>query len=111
HRDPSVFAAPNRFDPKRWASLRPDPYQYVPFSAGPRLCLGMSFGLLELKLAVSRALRRFRFSVVPGAEVDGIIQLTLRARRGIPMTVHPQDRAFAAAPVRGNIHRMVDLPN
>jgi cytochrome P450 len=108
HRDPAVFPNPNRFEPSRWFTARPDPYQYIPFSAGPRLCLGYSFALLELKLTVARIVQRFRLGVVPGSQIDGVIQLTLRPRLGIPMIVHPQDRAFAAAPVTGNIHRMVD---
>ena len=109
HRDPGIFPGPNRFDPKRWLKARPDPYEYIPFSAGPRLCLGISFALLELKLTVARVMQRFRFTVVPDATIDGVIQLTLRPRQGIPMPVHTQDRAFAAAPVKGNIHGMVDL--
>jgi len=109
HRDPEVFPQPNRFDPSRWFTLRPDPYQYIPFSASPRLCLGYSFALLELKLTVTRVMQRFRMSVVPGARIDGVIRLTLRPRLGIPMAVYPQDRAFAAAPVTGNIQRMIDL--
>jgi cytochrome P450 len=110
HRDPQVFPQPNRFDPSRWFTLRPEPYQYIPFSGGPRLCLGHLFAMLELKLTVARVMQRFRMNVIPGSPIDGVIQLTLRPRRGIPMTVHAQDRAFAASPVTGNIHRMIDLP-
>jgi cytochrome P450 len=109
HRDPGVFAEPNRFDPWRWSGKRPDPFQYVPFSASPRLCLGYSFALLELKLTVARVMQRFRLGVVPDALIDGVIQLTLRPRNGVPMIVHAQDGAFAAAPVTGNIHQMVDM--
>ena len=110
HRDPNVFPHPNRFDPSRWLTARPDPYQYIPFSAGPRLCLGYSFAMLELKLTVARIMQRYRIGVVPNSAIDGIVQLTLRPRNGVPMTVDVQDGAFAAAPVSGNIHQMVDLP-
>ncbi len=109
HRDPNIFPQPNRFDPSRWLTVKPDPYEYIPFSAGPRLCLGYSFALLELKLTVARIMQRFRTRVVPNAAIDGTIQLTLRPRSGIPMTVHAQDGDFASAPVTGNIHRMIDL--
>jgi cytochrome P450 len=109
HRDSEIFPEPNRFDPTRWFTCRPDPYEYIPFSAGPRLCLGYSFALLELKLTVARVMQRFCVRVLPGSAIDAIIQLTLRPRQGIPMIVHAQDRAFVAAPVTGNIHRMIDL--
>ena len=111
HRDPHVFPRPERFDPKRWFSIQPDPYQYVAFSAGSRLCLGYSFAQLELKLAVARVMSRFSIGVQPGAVIDGVVQLTLRPAHGIPMVVSAQDRAFAAAPVTGNIHRMITMPD
>jgi cytochrome P450 len=109
HRDPNIFQNPTQFDPTRWFGARPAPYEFTPFSAGPRLCLGYSFALLELKLTVARVMQRFRLTVVPGSVIDGVIQITLRPRWGIPMTVHAQDRAFSGSPVTGNIHRMVDL--
>lgn len=111
HRDPDVFPNPNRFDPKRWFTRQPDSYQYIPFSGGARLCLGYSFAMLELKLTVLRVMQRFRLAVMPGSVIDRMNQLTLRPRMGIPMVVHPQDRAFSAASVSGTIRRMIDLPN
>ena len=109
HRDPAVFPNPNRFDPKRWFGAKPDPYEYVAFSAGPRLCLGVSFAQLELKLTIARIMQRFRFALIPGSQIDAGVQLTLRPMSGVPMTVAPQDRDFAAAKVTGNIHRIVEL--
>jgi cytochrome P450 len=109
HRDPAVFPGPNRFDPKRWFGAKPDPYEYVAFSAGPRLCLGVSFAQLELKLTIARIMQRFRFALIPGSQIDAGVQLTLRPLSGLPMTVAPQDRNFVATQVVGNIHRIVDL--
>ena len=109
HRDPAVFPNPNRFEPKRWFAAKPDPYEYVAFSAGPRLCLGISFAQLELKMTIARVLQRFRLAVVPGARIDAGVQLTLRPLNGLPMIVGPQDRNFAAARIAGNIHRIVDF--
>jgi len=109
HRDPDIFPEPNRFNPSRWFTIRPDPYEYLPFSAGPRLCLGISFAQLEMKLTVARVMQRFRMRVVPGSRIEGVIQLTLRPQHGVPMTVRAQDRAFRSSPITGNIHSMVDL--
>ncbi|MFT5304008.1 MAG: cytochrome P450 [Mariniblastus sp.] len=109
HRDPNIFPEPNRFNPDRWQTIRPSHYEYVPFSAGPRLCLGISFAQLEMKITIARIMQRFRLAVVPNSQIDGIIQLTLRPKSGIPMTVHFQDQAFSAARITGNITRMVDL--
>jgi cytochrome P450 len=109
HRIPEVFAEPTRFQPSRWFNFRPGPYEYMPFSAGSRLCLGYSFALAELKLVVARVMQRFRLQVAPGSRVDAVVRLTLQPRQGLPMRVFPQDRAFEAAPVSGNIRSMVDL--
>lgn len=47
-RIPELFERPLEFRPERWATLKPSPYAYLPFSAGPRMCLGTAFASLEL---------------------------------------------------------------
>jgi len=109
HHLPELYERPERFDPERWFRLKRGPYEYLPFSAGPRLCIGYSFAMQALKLATAMILQRFRFGVVPGTRIDRRVQVTLSPKQGLPMSVHPQDRRFAAAPVRGNIREMVEL--
>jgi cytochrome P450 len=109
HRDPGVFPDPQRFDPSRWFGTKPDPYQYMPFSAGARLCLGAVFAMTELKLALARIVQRYRLAVVPGTRLDPILHLVLRPRTGLPMVPHVQDGVFCRAPMRGNILKLIDL--
>jgi cytochrome P450 len=109
HHLPELYANPERFDPQRWLSLKRGPYEYLPFSAGPRLCIGYSFAMQALRLSTAMILQRFRFSVLPGTRIDRTVRVTMSPKRGLPVSIHPPDGRFEAAPVRGNIREMVDL--
>ena len=109
HHLPELYASPERFEPQRWLSLKRGPYEYLPFSAGPRLCIGYSFAMHALKVSTAMILQRFRFSVAPGVRIDRSVKVTMSPSRGLPMTIHPQDRRFERVPVRGNVNEMVEL--
>uniref|UniRef100_A0A182VPL4 Uncharacterized protein n=3 Tax=Anopheles merus TaxID=30066 RepID=A0A182VPL4_ANOME len=86
HRDPTLFPDPERFDPERFAPDRTmeqsSPYAYVPFSAGPRNCIGQKFAMLELKSTVSKVIRHFKLTAA-GPEPKLTMQLTLKPRDGL----------------------------
>ena len=84
------WSEPQKFDPARFSpARRPAPEQgiYFPFGAGPRNCIGNQFAMQELMIMTILFHRHFRFRVQPGfvAEPDALI--TLRPRRGMPMTL------------------------
>ncbi|XP_049940799.1 cytochrome P450 4g15-like, partial [Schistocerca serialis cubense] len=63
HRHPDHFDSPQHFCPERFSEPRArprHPYAYVPFGAGPRICVGRAYGLLLAKAAVAAVLRRLR---------------------------------------------------
>jgi cytochrome P450 len=109
HHLPGLFPEPERFRPQRWFAIRPGPYEYLPFGAGPRMCIGYSFAMTEIKVALSLILRRWQVQVVPGARIDRSVQVTMAPRHGLPMLLQPRGRRLQAVPVRGDIHDMVDL--
>jgi len=109
HRMPELYPEPQAFKPERWERIDPSPYEYLPFGAGPRMCIGATFAMMEIKIVLAMLLQRYRLAVVPGARVDRQIKITLSPKGGIPMVVAPPDRRFGKTEVRGNIHEMVDL--
>jgi cytochrome P450 len=90
HRLPEVFPDPHSFRPERFApeeraKLRKG--AYVPFGAGPRICIGMRFGELEIRAIAAAVLRRFRLDIEPGSVMRIRQMPTLSPRGGLPMRV------------------------
>ncbi|KAG7316188.1 hypothetical protein KOW79_021054 [Hemibagrus wyckioides] len=66
HRDPEYWTEPNTFNPERFTKENKhsiEQYAYMPFGLGPRNCIGMTFALVIIKLAVVEILQRFDISL------------------------------------------------
>ncbi|KAM4631584.1 cytochrome P450 3A24-like [Discoglossus pictus] len=64
HRNPEIWPEPEEFQPERFSQENresQDPYNFLPFGAGPRNCIGMRFALLNIKLALTVLLQNFTF--------------------------------------------------
>jgi cytochrome P450 len=109
HRMPELYPEPRRFLPDRWEAIDPSPYEYIPFGAGPRMCIGATFAIMEIKLVLAHLLQRFQLLAVPGSQVDYQMKLTLSPKHGLPMTVASKNQPFIKHKVSGTIHRIIDL--
>jgi cytochrome P450 len=90
HRHGKRWDNPHEFDPARFApeKERAIPrYQYMPFGAGPRICIGMSFAMVEATAILATLVRRARFAPVPGHEPTPIARVTLSPGGGMPLAV------------------------
>lgn len=86
HRHQTLWSHPQRFDPDRFspeAQKARHRYAYLPFGAGPRICIGMGFALLESAAILAKLLPRFCFDASAAAPVP-VAQITLRPRGGMP---------------------------
>jgi cytochrome P450 len=110
HHLPDLYPQPEKFIPDRWQTLRPSPYAYHPFGAGPRLCIGAPLATAVIRLALQRILSTYRLSVVPGSDISGHIESTmLFPTHGVPMEIHPADGKFESSPIAGNIRELVEF--
>ncbi|WP_377505018.1 cytochrome P450 [Octadecabacter sp. R77987] len=93
HRHERLWDNPDGFDPTRWATENGKKCQreaYIPFSAGPRVCTGAGFAMVEGPLILSMLLRAYRFELVEGREPVPVAHLTVRAKDGIWLRITPR---------------------
>jgi cytochrome P450 len=93
HRRADSFPEPERFQPERFEPSREKLLPrsaYIPFSAGPRICIGNHFALMEGQLLIAAIVQRSTFSLVPGQRIvpDVVHHLALRPGGEVKVRVH-----------------------
>ncbi|GJQ68868.1 hypothetical protein Trydic_g21737, partial [Trypoxylus dichotomus] len=69
HRDAFHYPNPDKFDPQRFSEENKaniPSYGYIPFGEGPRICIGLRFGLMQTKTGLSMLLNKYKFSPATG---------------------------------------------
>jgi cytochrome P450 len=100
HRRRGLWDNPDAFDPSRFLGERRDRidrFAYIPFGAGPRVCIGMAFAMQEGIILLAHLLREFRFDLVQGHVVMPRQRVTLRPERGMKMHVRRRRGAQGSA--------------
>lgn len=92
HHDPDAWPDPEVYDPERFRGPAKDtrhPFQFLPFGTGPRNCIGMKYVMMEMKVALVRILRKFKFVRSPETQVPLVLSsaVTLAPRDGIYLRV------------------------
>jgi cytochrome P450 len=108
HRCPTLYPQPRRFQPERWSFINPNQYEFIPFIAGPRWCIGKPLAMTMMKLVLAMVMQRFRLQVPAGARIDRVVRVTMSPKTGVPMILAPQDGRFQARPLAGTVADMVD---
>jgi cytochrome P450 len=89
HRHRQLWDDPEAFDPGHFAPDRQtqrDKYQYLPFGAGPRICVGANFAMMQAQIILATLLARFAFRPA-GPDPTPVMHMTVRPDPGIWLAV------------------------
>lgn len=90
HRDSRHWEDPHEWRPTRWENTSPRDagYAYVPFGAGPRVCLGRRFALMEAKLVLAVVGQQFELDSL--CELEFSPMTTTQPAHGVPVRISPR---------------------
>jgi cytochrome P450 len=93
HHHPSIWENPTVFNPDRFLpdkiAQRPK-FAYLPFGAGPRVCLGSSFATMEMQMALAMLLRKFDVALTSEENPELSSMITLRPKKPITGRIRPR---------------------
>nr|WP_036288796.1 cytochrome P450 [Methylosinus sp. PW1] len=105
HRNERLWEEPTAFDPDRFAPEKAKArhrFVYLPFGGGPRVCIGMSFAMLEITTILATLVRELRFTTVPGFRADVAPNVTLRPKGGLPLKIERVGRSASSGRAAGH---------
>ncbi len=87
HRLSGIFSQPERFDPDRFSPQRQEhkqhPFSLIGFGGGPRLCLGIAFAKMEMKIVAAHLLRGYQWEILPNQSLKPVRIPTNRPQDGL----------------------------
>ncbi len=100
HRHHGLWRDPDCFDPERFLPGRRETiprFAYLPFGAGPRICLGMGFAMQEAVMLLATFLKHLRFERADNEQVQLRLCITLQPKTPLRMRVFSRDPGSGAA--------------
>ncbi|WP_028032173.1 cytochrome P450 [Chelativorans sp. J32] len=95
HRHRKLWDDPDAYQPSRFHPENRDKinrFQYLPFGAGPRVCIGATFAMQEAVIALAVLMSRYRFDLLPETKPWPVQKLTTQPQGGLPMRVSRRQR-------------------
>ena len=94
HNNPHIWEEPLKYNPERFSAdniAKMEPYQFIPFSAGARNCIGQNFAMNEMKLTISRVIRNFKLVADKDKSTTREMRITMRAAEGAFVYATPRN--------------------
>ncbi|KAK3604950.1 hypothetical protein CHS0354_000614 [Potamilus streckersoni] len=89
HRNPIYWQNPEKFIPERWIkdgkTIDPEPFTYLPFGAGQRICIGERFAIVEIKFALVLIFNHFNLAPIPVEPIELDTLITLKPQKEISL--------------------------
>ena len=95
HRNINIWERPNEYDPLRFQPANMEkhgPYDYIPFSAGSRNCIGQNFAMNEMKLVIGTIVSRFSLRLDKTHKVEIVPRVVLRTKSDIIVLLDPLEK-------------------
>ncbi len=93
HKLETIYSEPKRFDPDRLSPQRQEhkqrPFSLIGFGGGPRVCIGIAFAKLEMKLVAAYLLRSYQWELLPNQHLEPVLIPTNRPKDGLRVRFKP----------------------
>lgn len=93
HHLDTIYSQPEKFDPDRFSSQRQEhkqrPFSLIGFGGGPRVCIGIAFAKLEMKIVAAQLLRSYQWELLPNQSLDTVLIPTSRPKDGLRVCFKP----------------------
>jgi cytochrome P450 family 26 subfamily A len=90
HLSPQFFPNPERFDPSRFEGIGPQPFTYLPFGGGPRMCPGSEFARIEMVVFLHHLVLNYEWSMIDPHE-QMIMNPFQTFQKGLQLRIHKKD--------------------
>ncbi|WP_281991566.1 cytochrome P450 [Aquimarina aggregata] len=85
HKHKDFWDSPSEFNPERFNEKLPHRYAYIPFSSGPKMCLGMSFSIMEMKIILYHLIKSNYLTSIPIGKMEFVPMITLRPKKDVTL--------------------------
>ncbi|MGQ0444901.1 MAG: cytochrome P450 [Beijerinckiaceae bacterium] len=106
HRHRLLWDKPEHFDPRRFlpgSREKIDRFAYLPFGAGPRVCIGASFSLQEAAIILAYVMQSFSLELKKNHVVNPVQRITLKPDSGLPVILRRRKNSFADPPAMAGV--------